>query len=73
MDVVEDNRARWLSISDITDTLKAIEARHVMVVADNCFSGTLTRSAQRGLSIVARGADHILDVSPTPRRARQLV
>ncbi|MFT6582226.1 MAG: hypothetical protein ACJAU6_002667 [Alphaproteobacteria bacterium] len=39
-----DQQSRWLSNSDLTDALQAILAKHVMVVADSCFSGTLTRS-----------------------------
>jgi len=35
----------WISAADITDVLKAIEARHILIVADSCYSGTLTRSA----------------------------
>jgi len=34
----------WISAADITDVLKAIEARHILVVADSCYSGTLARS-----------------------------
>ena len=30
--------------TDITDTLRAPRAKHVLVVADSCYSGTLTRS-----------------------------
>ena len=32
----------------ITETLKALAAKHVMVVADSCYSGTLVRSATMG-------------------------
>lgn len=34
----------WLSVIDITDQLAAMPARHVLVIADSCYSGTLTRS-----------------------------
>jgi uncharacterized caspase-like protein len=44
VDAKVDRRSRWLSNSDLTDALQAILAKHVMVVADSCFSGTLTRS-----------------------------
>lgn len=44
VDAKSDRRSRWLSNSDLTDALQAILAKHVMVVADSCFSGTLTRS-----------------------------
>ncbi len=43
-----NHRSRWLSNADITDTLKSLKAKHVMVVADSCYSGTLTRAAAGG-------------------------
>jgi len=54
VDADENRRANWLSNGDITDTLKAVQARHVMVVADSCYSGTMTRTASRGVSVTAR-------------------
>jgi hypothetical protein len=44
-----DTRVNWLSTTEITDTLKAMTARHVLVVADSCYSGTLLRDAGEGL------------------------
>jgi hypothetical protein len=38
-----DTSAEWISNADITDKLKAIKAKHVIVIADSCYSGTLTR------------------------------
>jgi len=38
------HRANWLSNSDISDMVRATRARHVLVVADSCYAGTLTRS-----------------------------
>ncbi len=35
----------WISTGDITVMLRAIQAKHVMVVADSCYSGTLVRAA----------------------------
>ena len=35
----------WVSNDDITDMLKAIPARHILVIADSCYSGTLVRAA----------------------------
>ena len=40
----ENTRANWISMTEITDTLKAMTTHHVMVVADSCFSGTLVRA-----------------------------
>ena len=44
IDAEQNSRANWLSNADITDTLRAPRAKHVLVVADSCYSGTLTRS-----------------------------
>jgi len=49
VDADKGTRARWVSNADVTDTLKALKARHVMVVADSCYAGTLTRAADGGL------------------------
>ncbi|MFQ5764103.1 MAG: caspase domain-containing protein, partial [Rhodospirillales bacterium] len=48
-DARSNRRARWVSNATITDTLKTLQAKHVMIVADSCYSGTLTRSANIGL------------------------
>ena len=45
----EDDLTNWVPNSTITDMLRAIRAKHVMVVADSCYSGTLVRSVQGGL------------------------
>ena len=59
VDAAKNSRGNWLSNADITDTLKALAARHVMVVADSCYSGTLTRSTGRGITITPRKPDYI--------------
>lgn len=45
VDAEEDNTANWISTADVTDALHGMSARHVLVVADSCYSGTLTRAA----------------------------
>ena len=42
-DATDDSELNWISNSYITSTLKAIQAKHVLVVADSCYSGKLTR------------------------------
>lgn len=58
VDAEPDNTANWISNVSLTDLLNAINARHVLVVADSCYSGALTRSAlarlERGLTNEAR-------------------
>ena len=48
VDAKPGRRSRWVSNATITDTLKGLSAKHVMVVADSCYSGTLTRAADVG-------------------------
>lgn len=45
IDAEEDRQANWVAVSTVTRSLKALLAKHVLVVSDSCFSGTLTRSA----------------------------
>ncbi len=37
--------ANWISNVDLTDLLNAMSAKHIIVVADSCYSGALTRSS----------------------------
>ena len=58
VDATEESRTNWLSNSTITDAVKAIQAKHVMVVADSCYSGTLTRDT-RGIKVRLKKPDYI--------------
>ena len=40
----------WVPTSRITDTLRAIRAKHVLVVADSCYSGSLLRDSGANLA-----------------------
>ena len=48
VDAKPKRRSRWVSNATITDTLKGLSAKHVLVLADSCYSGTLTRAADVG-------------------------
>lgn len=58
VDAERTNPANWISTSTITDYLSVLPARHVMVIADSCYSGALTRSGiarlETGMSDEAR-------------------
>lgn len=43
IDARPDDQTAWISNSTITQMIRAMRARHVLVVADSCYSGTLTR------------------------------
>lgn len=40
-----DSNVNWISTLAVTDILSAMSARHILVVADSCYAGALTRSA----------------------------
>ncbi len=42
----QDSRVHWLSNTTITDALKAMQAKHVLVVADSCYAGALMRGIE---------------------------
>lgn len=64
VDARQDRRSRWLANSSLTDTLRATFAKHVMVIADSCYSGTLTRS----IKVPDRRTDYIAHMAE--KRAR---
>ena len=45
VDARPENDLNWVANRAITDILNATDARHVMVVADSCYSGSLTESS----------------------------
>ncbi|MGD2029340.1 MAG: caspase family protein [Desulfobacterales bacterium] len=43
VDAAQDNEVQWVSNASITTVLKAMPAKHVLIVADSCYSGKLAR------------------------------
>jgi peptidoglycan hydrolase-like protein with peptidoglycan-binding domain/uncharacterized caspase-like protein len=51
IDADRDVTANWIANYDLTAHVRAVSAKHVMVIADSCYSGTLARSAAQALPI----------------------
>ena len=49
VDAERDEPSNWISNADVGDMLRAIRAKHVLVVADSCYAGTLVRAASAKL------------------------
>ncbi len=49
VDAEKDRDEFWIANADVTRRLKAVSAKHVLVVADSCYSGTLLREAPAAL------------------------
>lgn len=45
VDADKQNQRKWIPNSAITDILSALPAKRVLVIADSCYSGSLTRSS----------------------------
>ena len=54
VDADNNRRTNWVENTTVTDTLKTLRAKHVMIVADSCYSGTLVR----GAGVALRTADY---------------
>jgi hypothetical protein len=52
VDASRDNSLNWISSSQITASLKAIQAKHVLVIADSCYAGKLIRDITRGIGVI---------------------
>lgn len=50
-----DNTTEWISDQQITDQIETFAARHVLVVADSCYSGAMTRGT--GVTLLTSGSD----------------
>lgn len=43
VDAERDNSVNWVSNASITTEVKAMQARHVLIISDSCYSGKLAR------------------------------
>lgn len=48
-DAEANNPANWLSSRDITEYLNFISAKHILVIADSCYSGAMTTNSIAGI------------------------
>lgn len=68
-DAEKNNPANWLSSTEVTDHVSILPAKEVLIIADSCYSGALTRSAmariESGTSDQAR--EHWLKLMATKR------
>ncbi|MFK7996830.1 MAG: caspase family protein [Granulosicoccus sp.] len=50
VDAEPDNDANWIANATITKYVETMNAKHVIVIADSCYSGTLSRTSLARLS-----------------------
>ena len=65
VDAERQNTVNWVSNSSITTMLKAMKAKHVLIVADSCYSGKLSR----GLHVVDKSPDYLSRIAQKKARS----
>jgi len=64
VDAKSNTKADWISNADISDSLKTFRAKHVLIVADSCYSGTLTR----GIKVNIKSPDYFQRIAQKKSR-----
>ncbi len=59
VDAEHDSTANWIPTTAITDILNIMQARQVLLVADSCYAGALTRSAMGRLDTGMTDAERL--------------
>ncbi len=67
VDAKPNRRSNWISNAVVTNSLRAIKAKHVMLLADSCFAGRLTR----GIGVHLGVADYYQKM--TRKKARVVI
>lgn len=52
-DAAENSRSQWISNSDIRDAIKSLSAKHVLLIADACFGGSIFKSRGKSNAFAA--------------------
>lgn len=48
VDARREDAANWISADDITSNIRVVPARHILIVSDSCYSGTIYRELGLG-------------------------
>jgi len=64
VNATRESQIEWISNNAVTSEIRAIQAKHIIVVADSCYSGKLTR----GLHITQRTPDYFVRISQKKAR-----
>ncbi len=54
VDAAPDDPVNWISNLAITELINALPAKHVMIIADSCYSGTMSRAALPRVDVTTR-------------------
>ncbi|MCP3923059.1 MAG: hypothetical protein GY714_10780 [Desulfobacterales bacterium] len=59
VDAETDDDTNWIIADTITTNIKRIASKHILIIADSCYSGTLTRSASAKMKTGMKNSEYI--------------
>ncbi len=68
VDAQRDDPTNWIMADDITSNIKRIAARHVLVVSDSCYSGTLSRQSLTEMITTGEREGYLKKMQERPSR-----
>lgn len=68
VDAQKDDPVDWIMADDITSNIKRIASRHILIVSDSCYSGTLTRAAATDLTTKGNREEFVKKMMARPSR-----
>ena len=70
VDADKDSKTNWISSREVSTQLELLTARHVLVIADSCYSGALTRSALARLESSTETGERRITADLAAKRSR---
>jgi formylglycine-generating enzyme required for sulfatase activity len=68
VDARKDRTTNWIIADDITSNIKRVASKHILLVSDSCYSGTLSRAATAELGSKAEHDEYIRKMLERPSR-----
>jgi hypothetical protein len=68
VDAQRDDPTEWIIADDITSNIKRLSSRHVLIVSDSCYSGTLDRNVETDLKKSGDREEFIKKMMDRPSR-----
>jgi len=68
VDAKRDSTTNWIIADDITSNIKRISSKHILIVSDSCYSGTLTRDTLTDLNRTGVKEEYMKKMMERPSR-----
>ncbi|MCL5978219.1 MAG: SUMF1/EgtB/PvdO family nonheme iron enzyme [Nitrospirae bacterium] len=68
VDAQRDDPVDWIIADDLTSNIKRIASKHILIVSDSCYSGTLTRAVSADLATKGDRDHFIKKMAERPSR-----